>query len=215
MPCTQRRISVTVTGSVSWPPPRRWPRWRSTSVVSNPTTSSLAMAPPSRGAGSPAPAHSMGDGRSGRVAQRLAAVGAAVSPGLYGASHFHGPTAYDLVAWAALSLVVVRLLRTTDDRLWLAAGAVAGLGFANKHSIAFLGLGLVAGVVLSGHGRRLRSRWFLAGIAVALVVALPELVWQAQHGWPTIGMTRRLNEKNGGLGRAVLFPLGQLAMVAP
>src|SRR5438105_10184974 len=73
MPCTQRRISVTVTGSVSWPPPRRWPRWRSTSVVSNPTTSSLAMAPPSRGAGSPAPAHSMGDGRSGGVAPRAPA----------------------------------------------------------------------------------------------------------------------------------------------
>ena len=32
---THRRMSVTDTGSFSWPPPTGWPTWRSTSDVSN------------------------------------------------------------------------------------------------------------------------------------------------------------------------------------
>src|SRR5437899_1488913 len=39
MPWTQRRMSVTLTGSLSWPPPTGRPTWRSTSLVSSTTAS--------------------------------------------------------------------------------------------------------------------------------------------------------------------------------
>ena len=47
MAWTQRRMSVTVTGSFSWPPPTGLPMWRSTSDVSKSMASfTWVMAPP-------------------------------------------------------------------------------------------------------------------------------------------------------------------------
>jgi hypothetical protein len=72
-----------------------------------------------------------------RAAQLTAALGAATAPARLGADHMLGPTAFDLLSWSALALIVARIGRTGDTRLWLAAGAALGLGLANKHSIGF------------------------------------------------------------------------------
>jgi len=68
-------------------------------------------------------------------AQLLAAV--APIPVLLGAAHVANTTAYELLAWAGLALVVVRIGRTGDCRWWLAGGLVAGLGVADDHSMSF------------------------------------------------------------------------------
>ena len=44
--------------------------------------------------------------------------------------------------------------RPGDRRLWLAFGAVAGLGLLNKHSMAFFGAAVVAALVVTPEGRR-------------------------------------------------------------
>jgi len=58
-------------------------------------------------------------------------------PALLGAGHVMGPTTFDILAWAALALVVVRIGRTGNPRLWILGGLVLGLGLANKHSVGF------------------------------------------------------------------------------
>jgi 4-amino-4-deoxy-L-arabinose transferase-like glycosyltransferase len=60
----------------------------------------------------------------GRTAQVLAAFGVATAPAVLGASHIMGPTAFDLLAWSGLSLMVARIGRTANTRRgstsWLA-----------------------------------------------------------------------------------------------
>jgi 4-amino-4-deoxy-L-arabinose transferase-like glycosyltransferase len=148
----------------------------------------------------------------GRRAQLLAAVGVATMPVLLAVDHLEGPTAFDLLAWSALSLVVVRIGRTGRLGLWLVAGAILGLGLTNKHSVAFFAIAFSIGVVLSGGGRAIASRWFVAGALVAAVFALPDVIWQARHGWATIAMTRSLHAENGGLGNVATWVGGQLVM---
>lgn len=149
----------------------------------------------------------------GRRAQLLAAAGTATMPALLAIGHMAGTTPYDVLAWAALALVVVRIGRTGDQRLWPAAGAIAGLGLANKHSAGLFAAALVAGALLSGGRAMVLNRWFLAGAAIAVAFTVPDLWWQAQHGWPTIAMTQALNHKNGGLGNAGTWVAGQVIMV--
>src|SRR5262249_27355626 len=128
--------------------------------------------------------------------------------------HQLGPTAFDLLAWAALALLVIRVGRTGDSRWWLAAGAVAGVGLANKHSIGFLGAAVFIGALLSGGWRRVCNRWFLGGVLVAAAFTIPDLWWQAGHHWPTIAMTRALNQENGGVGNIGNWVAGQVIMVS-
>src|SRR6478609_5860149 len=46
--------------------------------------------------------------------------------------------------------LVVRAVRTGDNRLWPVAGVVLGLGLLNKPLPAFLAVGLLAGVLIAG-----------------------------------------------------------------
>ena len=149
-----------------------------------------------------------------RRAQMLAAVATATMPVVLGADHLFGPTAFDVLAWASLALVVARIGRTGDARWWLLGGLILGLGLANKHSAGFFALALLIGAVLSSGRRLVLNRWFLAGAAIAATFTIPDLWWQAQHQWATIAMTRALAQENGGLANIASWLIGQLLMTA-
>ncbi len=147
-----------------------------------------------------------------RRAQLLAAVGPI--PVLLASDHLANTTPYALLAWAGLALVVVRIGRTGDCRWWLAGGLVAGLGVADDHSMSFFAIALVIGALLSGGRAMIWNRWFVAGAVIALAFEVPDLWWQAQHGWATIAMTEALNGENGGLAQVGPWVLFQLLIAA-
>jgi hypothetical protein len=139
----------------------------------------------------------------------------ATAPAVLGADHIFGPTAFDLLTWSALAFFVARIGRAGDLRLWIPAGAVLGLGLANKHSIGFFALALFIGALASGGRRLVFNRWTAAGVVLALLFTIPDLRWQAGHGWATIAMTRALAQENGGLGNALSFIPSQIFMATP
>ena len=117
--------------------------------------------------------------------------------------------------WCAITYVVLRLLRTNDERLWLAVGALVGLALMNKLNVAFLIAGLAFGLVVTGRTRALRSRWLGFGIGVALLMWLPNLVWNAEHQWAAVTMLHRLHQENSNLGSSLGFIPSQLVVVGP
>jgi 4-amino-4-deoxy-L-arabinose transferase-like glycosyltransferase len=150
-----------------------------------------------------------------RFAQLLGALGVATAPAFLGSDHLLETTSFDLLLWLALALVFVRIGRTGDTRLFVPAGLILGVGLANKHSIGFFALAVLAGLLLSGGSRLVVNRWCAAGAVVALLFTVPDLWWQATHGWATIDMTRSLAHENGGLGNAISFLFSQIFMASP
>jgi hypothetical protein len=151
-----------------------------------------------------------------RAAQALAAAAMAVAPLLLGAGHLLSTTTFDLLAWAVLLWLVVRVLRTGDHRLLLVCGAVAGLGLLNKDLVAFLLAALVVGIAVAGPRRVLASPWLWAGGAVALLLWAPYLWWQARHGWPQWQVGRAVAAGSSGSSQPrVLFLPIQLGLVSP
>jgi len=148
-----------------------------------------------------------------RQAQLLAAVATATMPVLLAAGHTMGTTPIDILAWATLALVVVRIGRTGNLLGWVVGGLVLGVGLANMHSVGFFAVAIVVGAILSGGWRLVLNRWFVAGAVIASCLTIPDLWWQALHGWPTIAMTRRLNQENGGLANIGDWVIGQVIMV--
>jgi 4-amino-4-deoxy-L-arabinose transferase-like glycosyltransferase len=150
----------------------------------------------------------------GRRVQLLAAIGVATMPAVWGASHVANTTAYLFLAWAGLALVVARIGRTGEARWWLVGGLVAGLGMADNHLMAFFALAIVIGVLLSGGGRLLLNRWFVSGVAIAAACTVPDIWWQATHGWAAVAMTHALNRENGGAANIAAWVIGQFLLVA-
>ena len=104
-----------------------------------------------------------------RRAQVLAAITAALS-GYLGAGHLDTTTDPDLLAWAIILWLLVKLLADGDRRLWLVVGLVAGIGLENKDTLLFLGAGLAVGLVLSRRWDVVRSPWAWSAIGIALLL---------------------------------------------
>jgi len=103
---------------------------------------------------------------------------------------------FEPLFWMGSAYVLIRILKGGDPRLWLVMGAIIGLGLENKHSMTFFGVALAAGVLLTPQRRLLRSPWPWLGVLIAFLLALPNLVWQAQHGWPTWELLNNVNRSN-------------------
>ncbi len=107
-------------------------------------------------------------------------------------------SAPDLLFWPLICLLVIRAELRDRPRLWLAAGAVAGLATYNRLLVALLLASLAIGLALVGPRRRLASPYVLGGAALTALIAAPNLVYQATHGWPQFAMGAALSEQNAG-----------------
>lgn len=126
----------------------------------------------------------------GRFAQFLAAVAILFAPAYLAFDSFFSMNAFEPLFWLVCAWIVVRIVRGASPKLWLLFGAVAGVGLENKHTMLVFGFAIVAGLVLSGDMQLFRSRWIWIGGLVALAIFLPNLLWEARHGWPQIEVVR-------------------------
>ncbi len=145
----------------------------------------------------------------GRLAQFAAALSVALSPlPLFSGTEFQY-TSFDFLWWVLTAWAVVRLLTTGDARWWLAVGAFLGLGLETKYSIVFFIAGLVAGLLFSSARSQLRSGWFWAGVALALLIFLPNFVWLMQHEFVCYRFLQHIHMRDVRGGRADGFLVKQ------
>ena len=148
----------------------------------------------------------------GRFAQVLAALATLLTPIYLGGNAEFETVTFDQLIWVVVLILVIRLVKTGDERLWLAIGAVFGLGLLTKETILALGLGLAGGLVLTDARKQLRSRWLWLGALTALLMLSPNVIWQIQHGWPTLTYTR---QHRSDTGSRLDFVLQQLLLIGP
>jgi hypothetical protein len=116
-----------------------------------------------------------------RLAQITAAIAVAFSPEpLFQGTEFQY-SSFDYVWWVLVAYFSIQLLKSQDPRWWIAIGAVIGVGLETKYSICFLVLAMLLGFLFTRARRLLWSWWLLGGVAIALLIFLPNLAWQIRH----------------------------------
>ena len=126
----------------------------------------------------------------GRFAQFLAAVSILFAPAFLAFDSFFSMNAFEPLLWLLCAWIAVRIVKGASPKLWLAFGVLSGIGLENKHSMLVFGFGVVAGLLLSGEWRIFKSKWIWIGGAIALALFLPNLLWEARHGWPQVEVVR-------------------------
>ncbi|MGH7416574.1 MAG: glycosyltransferase family 39 protein, partial [Candidatus Rokuibacteriota bacterium] len=146
----------------------------------------------------------------GRIAQGLAAFCVLTNPLFLRSANLLQPVVMDQLIWAAALYALVRLCRGYGPGGWLLLGLVLGLGVLTKFSVAFIGLAIVAGVLLSPLRTALLTPWPWLGLASALAVGAPSLVGQIRLGFPVLAQMADLRASQlDRIGPADFF-LGQL-----
>src|SRR5882724_5688407 len=123
-----------------------------------------------------------------KFAQFFAALLVFLAPIYLTFDNFLSMNAFEPVFWMACAAIVLRIVNGGSARLWLWFGVVAGIGILNKHSMLFFGSGIALGLLLSSARKQFLRVEIWGALIVALVIFLPNLVWESRNGYPTIAL---------------------------
>src|SRR5439155_11903333 len=98
--------------------------------------------------------------------------------------------------------------------LW--CGPLLGIGLENKHSTIFFLAAMVLALLCVYDRRLLATKWFWLAATIAIVVALPNLVWQYAHHFPMLEDLRNVKATHKNVELPPLaFLKQQLMMLNP
>src|SRR5271170_6005241 len=151
-----------------------------------------------------------------RAAQILAMLAVLVAPCYIAQDGFLSMNSFESIFWMGCILTVIWLVRGASPKWWLLVGVFAGLGLENKPSMTFFLIALVIGLLVTPERRLMANRWFAAAIAITILLALPNLLWQIHHHWPTWEFLHngQVENKNLKVGPAA-FVLEQVLTLHP
>lgn len=151
-----------------------------------------------------------------RFAQGLAGLCAFIAPEYLISGGLLTMNVFEKWFWMGCVYVIIRIIQTGNSRLWVWFGMISGLGLMNKHSTLFFGSAVLVGVLLTSQRNELRKPWIWIAGAIAVLIFLPNLIWQIQHHFPTLEDLRgvQASGKNVVLGPAA-FIRQQIFMMHP
>jgi hypothetical protein len=127
--------------------------------------------------------------------------------------------------WMLTLWFLWRALRASEssqesaNRYWLLAGAALGLGLLSKYTIFLLVPATLFLLIATPRWRpQLARRGFYGAIVVCTVLALPTLIWNASHGWPTVAFHLHDRQTGGGganFTRWTQFWVSQAVLMSP
>lgn len=150
---------------------------------------------------------------AGRFGQCMAAVAVLVVPIYTVLDHWLTMNAFEPLIWMACLWCVLRAINSGNPRYWLWFGIIGGIGFETKYTIAFLLLGVLAGVVLTAERRFLKSGYLWAGVLACAAIALPNFLWQAHHGFPFLELMHNIRMNSRDVVRGPVPFVGDQAMI--
>lgn len=137
-----------------------------------------------------------------RPAQALAMIGVLVVPQYLGTDSYLSMNSTESIFWMGCLLALILIVRGGSNKLWLVFGLSAGIGLLNKPSMTFFLVALLAALLVTPQRKLLFNRWAAIGIALLILIALPNLMWQIHHQWPTMEFLHngKVDNKNIKLG---------------
>jgi 4-amino-4-deoxy-L-arabinose transferase-like glycosyltransferase len=148
----------------------------------------------------------------GRREQVLAAVATCVAPVALAQGAVFQYVSFDYLWGVLATYFLVKLCKSGDARWWLAIGLTLGLGMETRYTAGFWTLGIVAGVLLSDARKYLASKWLWIGVAISVLLLLPNVIWQAQHHFISLDFLKHLHERDVRQGRNKGFLVGQILL---
>lgn len=104
------------------------------------------------------------------------------------------PNSFDILTWTFALYTLIRYVQTGKNSWLYWLGIAFGFGLLNKYTVAFLAIGLLPGLLLTPERKIFRNPHIYGSIGLAILIALPNLIWQWANDFPVIWHMRMLNK---------------------
>jgi len=104
------------------------------------------------------------------------------------------PVPFDILIWTTILYFLLRYLNTLKPVWLIWTGVATGFGMLNKYIVVFLIFGILVGLLFTKHRKLLISRYLWISVAIAIIIFLPNLIWQYLHGFPVFIHMQELKE---------------------
>ena len=151
----------------------------------------------------------------GKTAIILSTLAVLFTPVYLSIFDFYSMNSFDILFWALLFLIIVKIIKTDNQKLWILFGVILGLGFQNKLSVLFLCFGIFIGILFTSYRRIYKSKYLWIGFAITFLIYIPHIIWQIQNDFPTLEFIRNASQFKNAQSSFGDFLKGQLLDMGP
>lgn len=121
-----------------------------------------------------------------KFAITLACLGIIFSPAFLASEYLLQPVIFDQFWWVLTVYLMIKYINTSSVKYLYFIGATIGLGLLTKYTMGFFAIALVIGLLFTKQRRLLASKHVLGAIILALLLFLPNMIWQFTHHLPVV-----------------------------
>jgi hypothetical protein len=121
-----------------------------------------------------------------RYSSILAVTGLSVSIFFMRSYFLFQPVHIEIFLWTLCLWLIIKFIKTGKDRFLIYFGIAAGIALLNKYLSGLFFTGLLLIVPFTRYRNVFKNRSFWTGIIAGGLIFLPNLIWQAEKGFPVI-----------------------------
>ncbi|WP_208394644.1 ArnT family glycosyltransferase [Mucilaginibacter gilvus] len=150
-----------------------------------------------------------------RFAITLACLALIFSPAFAASGYLFQPVVFDQLWWVLTVWLFCKYLNTADVRYLYWLGAAVGFGMLTKYSMAFFTFSLIIGILISKERKLLFNRHVIISALIAVLIFLPNIIWQFVHHLPVITHMKQLQATQLDYVKPMDFVIQQLLVNGP
>ncbi|WP_367865932.1 glycosyltransferase family 39 protein [Pedobacter sp. WC2423] len=133
-----------------------------------------------------------------------------LSPAFLASGYLLQPVVFDQFWWVLTYFLLIKYTFTRQSKYLLFLGPVIGLGLLTKYAILFVIIAIIAGLLLTAQRKLLVKKQLYMAVFIALLIFLPNIIWQYLHHWPVLTHMKELTATQLVHNTAIGFIKAQL-----
>lgn len=125
------------------------------------------------------------------------------------------PVAFDQLFWTLGFYYFIKFINSQNKKFLILIGFTLGLGLLNKYTMLVWAFGLFIAILFYEKGRLFKHKWLYISGFLALLIVLPNIIWQAQNDFPLIRHLQALNDSQLEAISPMTFIIDQFEITPP
>jgi hypothetical protein len=125
------------------------------------------------------------------------------------------PYYLDVFLWTLIIYLIVKFINTENNKILMLLGIVIGFSVLNKYNVLFLITAILLVIPFTRHRKIFSNKFLYIGLFLAVIIVLPNIIWQISHHFPAINHMKELKESQLDNVNRLEFLIEQLIFLLP